>query len=510
MDLARIIRRAALQYPKQTAVSDGTTARTFRQLIGRAARLVNALDALGLKPGDRVAVLLRNRIEYAEIDAALACGGFIRVALNARLGLEEFSYCVADADARVLITEHHFDEVTEELVRRHRLIWIRLGRGARSPAAHEYEVLLAAGQEKLPVRPDLTDRPAWFSYTSGTTGRPKGVVVSHRAMAHVIINLALELGPLTDRTSMLLPQPLSHGAGYLQLAVLASGSTSFVMESFDPERAVRLGEEYRIDTLKLVPAMLGSLVELGRPVPFDSVVYGASSINPRLLEQALERMGPKLIQIYGQTEAPATITVLRKHEHGGDGPERFSAGRPWRTVEVAVVDPDGNEMPVGEPGELIVRAPQVMDGYHNLREATAEVLRDGWLWTKDMARLDERGFVYLLGRRDQMINSGGFNVAPAEVEQVLAQHPTIKECVVFALADEKWGEAVAAAVVPSEAGSCNSEEIIEYCRPRLGFRRPRHVFVLDQLPYSPYGKVDRLRLMKTVAALRDHPASAKR
>lgn len=502
MDLAYLMRRASRDYGSRTAVSDGTKAMTFHQLISRAARLVNALDGLGLKPGDRVAILLRNRPEYAEVDMALACGGFVRVALNTRLGLEDFSYCMADADTRVVITESQFDEVAEELVQRHRLIWIRLGPGRVPSGAQAYESLLATGQEVFPVRPDLTDRPAWFSYTSGTTGRPKGVVLSHRALGHVIVNLALELGPLTDRTSMLFPQPLSHGAGYLQLAVLASGSTSFVMESFDPERAVRLGEKHRINTLKLVPTMLASLVELGRPVPFDTVVYGASSINPRLLEGALDLMGPKLIQIYGQTEAPATITVLRKHEHEGDGPERFSAGRPWRTVEVAIVDPHGTEVPVGETGELIVRAPQVMDGYHNLAEQTAEVLRDGWLWTKDMGRLDEQGFVYLLGRRDQMINTGGFNVAPAEVEQVLAHHPAIKECAVFALPDEKWGQAVAAAVVPSGTASCEPEEIIDYCRSPLGFRRPRYVFVLDALPYSPYGKVDRPRLMSAIAAMR--------
>ena len=496
MDLAYLLRRACTEYARRTAVSDGTRSLSFRELGDRSSRLANALTGLGLRRGDRVAVLLRNRLEFAEVDVALATGGFVRVALNARLGLEDFSYCVADSGARALITEEYFDPVAGALVEQHDLTWVRMAAGPPANGSHDYQSLLDEAQATHGPGQDLAAEPAWFSYTSGTTGRPKAVVLSHRALASVVFNTAMELGPTDASSSMLLPQALSHGAGYFQLTALATGSTSYVMDQFDPERAIALGERHGIQTLKLVPTMLTSLVDLQQPVPFSSVIYGASPINPRALDRALDLIGPRLIQIYGQSEAPVTITVLRKHEHVGTGPERFSAGRPWRTVQTQIVDEAGQEL---GPGEAILRAPQMMDGYHGLPDETADVVRDGWLWTKDMAKTDEQGFIYLLGRRDQMINSGGFNIAPAEVEGVLAQHASVKECVAFGVPDERWGQAVAAVVVATGSSAVDAAELIDFCRAKLGFRRPQQVSFVEALPYSAYGKVDRPRLMEMLA-----------
>jgi fatty-acyl-CoA synthase len=500
MDLSYMLRRAALEYSAHIAVSDGIRAMTFGQVHDRGSRLANVLSGNGLAQGDRVAILLRNRVEYAEIDVGLACGGFVRVALNVRLSVHDFSYCLADCNVRALITDSSFDEAAAELAARHGLVWLRMGTGSTPPGALDYEAALAGASGAPSGHGDLTDAAAWFSYTSGTTGRPKGVVLSHRALGQVIINLALEFGPFSDQASFLFPQPLSHGAGYFQLACLATGTTSYVMESFDPEKCIDLGRRHGIRTLKLVPTMLSALVDLNVPVPFDSVVYGASPIAPGVLDRALDQMGPRLMQAYGQSEAPCTITMLRKHEHLGDNESRFSAGRPWRTVEVAVVDPEGQRLPAGEQGELIVKAPQVMEGYHNLPAETAEVLRDGWLWTKDLARMDDQGFVYLLGRRDQMIITGGFNLAPAEVELVVGQHPLVKECVAFGVPDERWGQAVAVAITSDEAVRPDADAIIEFARERLGFRRPRYVYLIDSIPYSAYGKVDRARLMARIVA----------
>lgn len=508
MDLAYMLRRAAFEYPEQTAVSDGTRSLTYTSVMNRARRLINVLSGLGLQTGDRVAVLLRNQIEYAEIDVGLACGGFVRVALNVRLGVEDFSYCVADADARAIITDSSFDQDAAELAARHGVAWIRLSHDEQALPALDYETALAAASDSYTAPGNLADLPAWFSYTSGTTGRPKGVVLSHRALCHMVVNIALEFGPLSNRASFLFPQPLSHGAGYFQLSCLCTGATSYLMEHFDPELCIDMGTRHRIRTLKLVPTMLSAIVDLEVPVPFDSLIYGASPISPRLLQIALDRIGPRLIQGYGQSEVPCTITVLRKHEHEGGGPSRFSAGRPWRTVEVAVVDADGQPVPVGEQGELIVRGPHAMDGYHNLPAETAEVLRDGWIWTKDIARTDDRGFVYLLGRRDQMINSGGFNIAPAEVEGVVGQHPAVKECVAFAVPDDQWGQSVAVAVSASGMAPFDAEQIIDFSRASLGFRRPRYVYLVDSIPHSAYGKVDRPRLIAEIAEQRSGLAEA--
>lgn len=506
MDLGYMLRRAAAEYAGHPAVSDGTTTLTFRAVSDRATRLINALYSLGVRPRDRVAVLLRNRVEYAEVDLALARGGFTRVALNIRLGVEDFSYCFADADVRALITEDAFDATAGELAGRHGVAWLRMGGGAApSAAASDYEKLLEKASTAVSDPPGDPDLAAWFSYTSGTTGQPKGVVLSHRALCQVVYNMALEFYPMSDRGSFLFPQPLSHGSGYFMLACLATGTTSYVMDKFDPQEAIDLGARHRIHTLKLVPTMLTSIIDLDRDVPFRTMIYGASPINPSQLQRALDRVGPILMQTYGQSEAPCTITVLRRHEHEGSGPERFSAGRPWRTTETAIVNDDGTPVADGEQGELILRGPHLMDGYYNLPAETAGVLRDGWLWTKDIARADERGFVYLLGRRDQMINSGGFNVAPAEIEAIVGQHPSVKAVVAFGVPDQRWGEAVAVAVAATENYVVNGDELMEFCREPLGFRRPRHVFVVDSIPHSAYGKVDR-RALKAIIAAQGHGA----
>lgn len=497
MDISYLVRRAVREHGSRSAVVCGQSRRTYRDLDDRAGRLSNALAGLGLQAGDRVAILLENRIEYVEVDVALGYGGFVRVALNARLGVRDFGYAIADSGARAIVSEANFDDVVAELVQAHDLRWIRLGHNwqkVNDYLAYEDVMLQAAPLDRL-VRRD-EEAIAWISYTSGTTGRPKGVCLSRRAIGEVGFNLQLELGPLSVGGSILVPQPLSHGAGYFVLPYLANGGTVHVATRFAADEAVALGAALGIDTLKLVPTMLVDLLELGCELPFRTLVYGAAPIGAAHLERALERFGPVLIQIYGQTEAPATITVLNKADHAEPGPHRASAGRPWRTVEAEVVDAEGQPVTAGTVGELVVRTPHMMSGYHNRPDLTAEVVRDGALWTRDMAVMDDRGYVYLRGRRDDMINSGGFNIAPKEVEEVLCLHPAVLECVALGVPDQRWGQSVCAVVVPLPGQLIEPEAVIEFGREQLGFRRPRRVLVVDALPYTPYGKVDRSELTR--------------
>lgn len=502
MDVSQLIQRAVRQYPDRVAVVSRTGQRTYAELGERACRLANALAARGVAPGDRVVVLLENRIEYPEIDVALAYGGFVRVALNIRLGLAEFSASVEDADARVLITQAKFADVAAQLAEQYGLLWISM-EGGEDPQAAAYESFLEAGH---PVRPDLVDRsddPAWFSYTSGTTGRPKGVVLSHRALTHVAWNLMIEIGPHSAEESVLLPQPLSHGAGFFTLAYLGSGASIHVVPEFDPDEIMSWGEKQDIDTLKLVPTMLDKLLELDRASPFRRIVYGASPIAKPILDRAVDTLNADLVQIYGQSEAPVTITCLGAAEHRRRGPHLGSAGLPWRSVEVLVVDPEGQPVGTGELGEIIVRGDHMMTGYHNRPEQTAEVLRDGWVWTRDMGVTDDNGYIYLRGRRDDMINSGGFNIAPREIEDVVNAHPLVQECAAVGLPDERWGERVCVYVVTAPGQQLTYEELDRFCEPRLGFRRPRNLVVLGALPYTAYGKVDRKQLL--AASLEESP-----
>jgi acyl-CoA synthetase (AMP-forming)/AMP-acid ligase II len=308
------------------------------------------------------------------------------------------------------------------------------------------------------------------------------------------MNVLLELGPVEPGASILLPQALSHGAGYFVLPYLVAGGSLRLMSRFDPDRAIHIGGIERVTTLKLVPTMLRDLVDATVSSPFETIIYGAAPMATPQLELALERLGPVLAQIYGQSEAPVTITHLSKADHAQPGPHRASAGRPWRSVKVEVVRPDGEPTDPGELGEVVVRGGHLMTGYHERPDLTNEVLRGGFLWTHDMAVVDELGFVYLMGRNDEMINSGGFNIAPKEIEDVLAGHPGVKECVVVGVPDPRWGEAVTAYVVRAPGTEVTEQELRHFTTAPLGFRRPKTVVFVTALPRTPYGKIDRGRL----------------
>ena len=504
MDLPYLIRRARRQHREMPAVRDRAGESTLGQVVDRAERLANAFDGLGVPEGAAVGLLSENRPEYPEVDLGLALGRRGRVALNSRLNLEDFRYALADCEARALIHSEAFAEEAEALRDELGIELISLDDGGRNA----YRQVIDATPPTPVVRAGEDEDPAWISYTSGTTGRPKGVVLSHRSVREVAHNLLLELGRPEAGEFVALPQPLSHGAGYFVLPQLLSGGGVYVMDRFDAEEVLAVGGRPDTTTLKVVPAMFPDLLrahgdgELG----FDTVVYGASPIAGPVLDEALDRFGPVLVQIYGQTEAPVTLTCLHKVDHVEDGAHRRSAGRPWGSVRIEVFGEDGAAAAAGEIGEVVVRGSHLMTGYLGLPEETAKVMRDGWLWTKDMGTVDERGYVHLLGRSDEMINSGGFNVAPREVEVAVAQHPAIEECVVFGVADERWGEAIQAVVRAREGADVDAEGLREFVRPRLSIRTPKEFHFVSEIPKNAYGKIDRALLMELVGAVEGQDA----
>ncbi|NLU73412.1 long-chain fatty acid--CoA ligase [Streptomyces sp. HNM0575] len=484
-------------FPDSIAVDDGRISRTFRELLARGERLANALDVLGIPSAAAVGVLSHNRTAYVEADTAIALGRRVRVALNARLHLEDFRYVARDAGLRALFYSAEFEEQAMALREEFGLVAIAFDEPAGGGVSAERLVEETPGEAR--VRATDPERTAWISYTSGTTGRPKGVELSYRAVREVAVNLLLEVGPVAPGEQIVLTQPVSHGAGYFVLPYLLSGAGVRVQPAFDPDEVWRLSRSPRVRTLKIVPAMLEAIMaaESGE-WGYDLIVYGASSIPAAVLQRAVERFGPTLIQDYGQSEAPMTITCLQRADHL-DAEARFSAGRPWKTVAVEVRDDDGREAAPGELGEVFVRGQHLMTGYHGKPEETADVLSDGWLRTKDLAVTDERGFVYLRGRRDEMIISGGFNIAPREVEDVLSAHHGIDEAVVLGMPDERWGDAVTAVVRPRAGSTLTEEDVLTFARPRLGMRAPKRVAVWSEIPRNSYGKVDRLSIKSELA-----------
>jgi acyl-CoA synthetase (AMP-forming)/AMP-acid ligase II len=337
-------------------------------------------------------------------------------------------------------------------------------------------------------------------------------MLSHRSILHVSWNLLMELGPLQVGEKILLMQPLSHGAGFFVLPQLMKGGACIVMRQFDPAEVLRLAREHEVEVIKLIPTMLQRILRLPgiehvRLPRLRAMVYGASPMPEEPLKRAIEVFGAgKLVQIYGQSECPVTLTVLHGNEHRLDTPHPqrlVSAGRPWVTVETRVVDEQGKDLPRGEVGELLLRGLHAMSGYWRREDLTAKTLRDGWVHSNDMARIDEDGFVYLLGRKDEMIISGGYNIAPREVEDVLYQHPGVQEAAVLGEADPEWGQAVVAYVCLKDGGDeREASALLEFAKPLLGFKRPKRVYLMRELPKNPAGKIQKKALVPEAAICR--------
>ena len=498
MDLPYLIRRARRHHGAMPAVRDRNGEASLDEVVDHAERLANAFDTVGLRPGAAVGVLSENRPEYPEVDLGIVLGRRVRVALNSRLNLADFRYALADCEAGALVHSAAFAEEARALKEELGLELICLDTD-QDGADQTYAGLIEAADPKPVERQGSPEDTAWISYTSGTTGKPKGVVLSHRSVREVAFNLLLELGRPEAGEFIVLTQPLSHGAGYFVLPQLLAGGGIYVMDRFDAEEAMAAGAREDTTTLKVVPAMFADLLrahEATGSLGFDSVIYGASPIPGPVLEEALERFGPVLVQIYGQTEAPVTLTCLHKLDHLHVGEHRSSAGRPWGSVQIEVVDEDGRALAAGETGEVVVHGSHMMSGYLGMPETTGKVMRDGWLWTRDMGTIDEQGFVHLLGRSDEMINSGGFNVAPREVEIVVQEHPSVEECIVVGVPDERWGQAIHAAVRVRDGVEVSAGELTEFVRPRLSIRTPKRFIFMSEVPKNAYGKIDRTRLME--------------
>ena len=501
MNVPYLLDRAVRSYGGNIfAICDGREA-TLGEINAKASALAAALSRLDVHKGDRVAVLLENSVNCIEVDFALAKGGYVRVSLNPRITAREAEYILDDAEPVAVIYGSSFAASLSKLVARPESVkhWICVNDGeidGRIESAIDFAALVAVSAQ-IAVAVEIDDEDDYcIFYTSGSSGKPKGVVLTHRAMVHVAYNVLIEFGPLSPMERVLLLQPMSHGSAFFILAYAMRGASVVLMRAFNPDGVFKLIAQKRVTCMKLVPTMLHRLLEDPALNSLDlgdlrQVIYGGSHIANSTLQRAIGVFGQRLRQHYGQSEAPSVLTVLAGHDHMlGDATVLSSAGRPVPTVDIRIVGQSGERLDFNEIGEIVVRAPHVMKGYWRRPDLTAAALRDGWLYTNDLGKIDEHGYVYLLGRKDEMIISGGFNIAPKEVEDAICSHPAVREAAVIGKADTKWGQIVVAYVSVNESG-LESAGLAKYLKPILGFKCPKFIKIIDDLPKNTNGKIDK-------------------
>ncbi len=511
---ADMIYRNALLYPDREAFAWKGARVTFAEYNRRVNRLVRALDAAGLVKGDVVGTFCWNRIEVADAYGAAMKGGFVVAPFNARLQSEEIVSVIRDSGATVLLVDPECAAVLEPV--RNQLPQIRhcLSVGGEVPGLPDYDAWTAPHPAEEPdVRVGEND-PYLIIYTSGTTGTPKGALYTQRQrLENTRVQVfSLDIRP-TDRNLLILP--LFHIAASVVWTFFYAGATTILssMRSFSPEETLREIAAERATFIHIVPTQLVGFLASAELQRHDlgslrSIFYAASPMPVELLRRGMEAFGPIFMQAYGQSESGPDITFLSRSDHQVlDGPpERqrvlASAGRPRPGAHLRIVDTEGRDVGQGEVGEIIVKSKAVMAGYWRKPEETAATLVDGWLHTGDMGYGDEDGYVYIVDRKKDMIISGGENVYPREVEEVLYRHPSVEEAAVIGLPDPRWIERVHAIVVLRPGEAATAEEIRSFCKQHLaGYKVPKSVEITASLPKNATGKI----LKKTLREARSTP-----
>ncbi|WP_210575219.1 o-succinylbenzoate--CoA ligase [Streptomyces sp. GESEQ-4] len=482
--------RRARKTPHRTALIHGETAFTYAELYHRTTRLAHALRARGVRRGDRIAYLGPNHPSYLETLFAAGTLGAVFVPLNTRLAGPEIAYQLADSGAKALVYGPAFQGLVAGLpgstdVRTY------------VEAGAEYEEALASVSQEPIDEPVGADDTCIIMYTSGTTGRPKGAMLTHGNLTWNAINVLVDTDLIADERA-LVSAPLFHTAGLnmLTLPVLLKGGTCVLVEAFVPEATFDLIERHRITFMFGVPTMFEQIARHPRWPDADLsslriLTCGGSPV-PTPLIAAYQERGLTFLQGYGMTEAsPGTLFLDAEHALSKAG----SAGVPHFFSDVRVVRPDLTPVDVGETGEIVVRGPNVMAGYWGLAEETAGSFADGWFRSGDAARVDEDGYVFIVDRIKDMIISGGENIYPAEIEDLLLAHPDIVECAVIGVPDDKWGEVPRAVVVPREDVSVDPDEILASLSGRLAkYKIPKSVVLADELPRTASGKLLKSRV----------------
>jgi long-chain acyl-CoA synthetase len=496
-------------YGDKPAFVAGGDAVSFREHNARVNRLVDALLARGIAPGDRIAVLARNCLPYLDLYGVAEKSGIVLAPVNFRLTPSELTKVLLGIQPRVLFVQEAYAEAIEAIRGELPPMELVLLDGGDREGWTAFEPLLALGSDAEPDCAVAPDDVCYLISTSGTTGVPRSAMLTHRGQWANAVATALELR-LVPSDRHLAMMPLFHIGGWADvLAHTLRGCTVVLHDGFDTGAVLRDIERERITTIQVVPTMIAWLLNHPDLERHDRsslrlVFYASAPMPVELLRRALDRFGPVFTQAYGQTESGPLVTTLQMEDHSLDAGsvERLaSCGRAVPGVRIRILGDDGTELPRGSVGEVAVRSDSLMTGYWRDPAASRAALRDGWLHTGDMGRLDAEGYLYLVDRKKDMIITGGENVFPREVEEVLYAHPAVIEAAVIGAPDETWGDRVTAVVVRRAGHDVGGDELVAFCRERLaGYKCPKTVEFRDELPKNPSGKVLKRELREQAAA----------
>lgn len=501
-----LIIRGARQHAERIAVIFGDETRTFAEVDRLSNQLAHALAAIGGGHRSRVGLLVSNGLLSVPVDFACVKAGVNRIPLNARLSAGEHAAMLSDTAAKVVVAGEDLADHARALAKRLPDITFV---GLQTSLDGETSLLDLASElpDTLPdVRVDADDVILTL-FTSGTTGTLKAAQHTQASYAGICRNVLLNLFSVQPDDVMLHAASLIHASGVFVLPFWLRGATTVILSGFEPRSFLASIPRYGATAINLVPTMIQMLVEhpdfeTTDVSTLERVIYGASPMPRPTIERAMSVWGQhRFWQYYGQTEIPLALTVLRPEDHAGD---RLAAcGQISTDIELRLLDEQGNEVAQGEPGEIVVRGPSAVAGYHNAPELTAEMFRDGWVHTRDVGALDDRGFLFLKDRTSDMIVSGGYNVYPREVEDVLLEHPAVREVAVVGTPHPTWVETVTAVVVTApgaEVDDALERELIEYVGSRIaGYKKPRVVVFADAIPKTAVGKLNRKALRAQLA-----------
>ncbi len=516
--LSTVAEQCAARFSSRPCLVHGQRRWNFGEFWAQVEALAAGLAAR-LPRGERVGLFMANRAEYMLLQFALERAGLVRVPLNMRFTRHEVAMILKDCGAAAVFHDEATADRIQTLASEFDHAWFCCVDATSARHGPAWKDLLAhAGRV-----PQFTDPQALCSinYTSGTSGVPKGVMLTHRNWSALTRNMLIDRDMRADDIVGHVG-PLTHASGTYFVPWFLRGACNVIVEGGTVDGLLETIGRERINAFTCVPTVLTRIVNHPRLEEFDlsslrAIGYGAEPIPFNTLEKALAKFGPILTQNYGLTEAMMTVTTLPPEAHfiadtvtGQRVPRAGCIGRPYTFVEVVLRDEQGQPVPTGQIGEITIRSEHMTQGYWNRPEETAKVLRDGWLWSGDLARCDEQGFITLAGRSKDMLISGGFNIYPAELEAVLTNHPQVVEAAVFGVPDPDWGEIAVAFIVPVPGSRPGDEELLNHCKPLLGLRSPRRFALLDALPKNANGKVDKPSLRGRALATFGSTEHAKR